>query len=132
MSKNIFLKDKDYKITINENQQKYSLNTKSNKIEIELDNCQNNIEISSKNFRKTHKISHSENDVIFLNIYPKLSYDLALGILIGFSIITAIIIGILSFKNGVNLSLIFISFLPLFFLKRNNFKDGFEIKEIKQ
>lgn len=47
MSRNIFLKDKNYKIIVNSNV--YNLNTKNNRIEINLNNQVNDIEISSKN-----------------------------------------------------------------------------------
>ena len=132
MSKNVFLKDIYYKITVNENEQTYILNTRKNKIEIDLNNQSSKIEISSKNISKKYLISNTDNGIKFLNIYPNLTYDLALGIFIGFAFIASIIILLLSVSNGVNLPLIFITFLPLFFLKKKNFEDGFEIKELNQ
>lgn len=132
MSKNIFLKDKNYKITVNEKEQLHTLNTKNNRIEIELNSQINNIEISNKNISKKYNFNSAENNVKFLNIYPNLTYDLALGIFLGFSIIASLIILFLSVTKGVNLLLIFITILPLFFLKKKNFEDGFEIKELKQ
>ncbi|MFV0148831.1 hypothetical protein OBK20_13030 [Empedobacter falsenii] len=131
MSKNIFLKDKNYKVTVNENEQLHILNIKNNRIEVGLNSQINNIEISSKNNSKVYIIKNNENTIKFLNIYPNLTYDLALGIFIGFSIIASFIILFLSVTKGGNLLLIFITFLPLFFLKKKNFEDGFEVKELK-
>ncbi|CAM3459855.1 hypothetical protein [Empedobacter stercoris] len=130
MSKNIFLKDKNYKVTVNENEQLHILNIKNNRIEVGLNSQINNIEISSKNNSKVYIIKNNENTIKFLNIYPNLTYDLALGIFIGFSIIASFIILFLSVTKGGNLLLIFITFLPLFFLKKKNFEDGFEVKEL--
>ena len=132
MSKNIFLKDKNYIITVNENEQLHTLNTKNSRIVIELNSRINNIEISNKNITKNFNFNNAENNVKFLNIYPNLTYDLALGIFLGFSIIASLIILFLSVTKGVNLLLIFITFLPLFFLKKENFNDGFVIKELKK
>ena len=132
MSKNIFLKDKNYIITVNENEQIHTLNTKNSRIVIELNSQINNIEISNKNITKYFNFNNAENNVKFLNIYPNLTYDLALGIFLGFSIIASLIILFLSVTKGVNLLLIFITFLPLFFLKKENFNDGFVIKELKK
>lgn len=132
MSKNIFLKDKNYIITVNENEQLHTLNTKNSSIVIELNSRINNIEISNKNITKNFNFNNAENNVKFLNIYPNLTYDLALGIFLGFSIIASLIILFLSVTKGVNLLLIFITFLPLFFLKKENFNDGFVIKELKK
>ena len=131
MSKNVFLKDKNYKVTVNENEQLHILNIKNNRIEVGLNSQINNIEISSKNNSKVYIIKNNENTIKFLNIYPNLTYDLALGIFIGFSIIASFIILFLSVTKGGNLLLIFITFLPLFFLKKKNFEDGFEVKELK-
>ena len=132
MSKNIFLEDKNYIITVNENEQLHTLNTKNSRIVIELNSRINNIEISNKNITKNFNFNNAENNVKFLNIYPNLTYDLALGIFLGFSIIASLIILFLSVTKGVNLLLIFITFLPLFFLKKENFNDGFVIKELKK
>ena len=132
MSKNIFLEDKNYIITVNENEQLHTLNTKNSSIVIELNSRINNIEISNKNITKNFNFNNAENNVKFLNIYPNLTYDLALGIFLGFSIIASLIILFLSVTKGVNLLLIFITFLPLFFLKKENFNDGFVIKELKK
>lgn|GEM_PF-2202517 len=129
MSRNIFLKDKNYKIIVNSNV--YNLNTKNNRIEINLNNQVNDIEISSKNISKKYNLRNNNNSVKFLNIYPNLTYDLALGILIGFSIITSCIILFLSITKGTNLLLVFITFLPFLFLNKKNFEDGFEINELK-
>lgn len=129
MSRNIFLKDKNYKIIVNSNV--YNLNTKNNRIEINLNNQVNDIEISSKNISKKYNLRNNNNSVKFLNIYPNLTYDLALGILIGFSIITSCIILFLSITKGTNLLLVFITFLPFLFFNKKNFEDGFEINELK-
>ena len=100
MSKNIFLKDKNYKVTVNENEQLHILNIKNNRIEVGLNSQINNIEISSKNNSKVYIIKNNENTIKFLNIYPNLTYDLALGIFIGFSIIASFIILFLSVTKG--------------------------------
>ncbi|KAA5531652.1 hypothetical protein [Paenimyroides baculatum] len=132
MSKNIFLKDKNYTITINENEQTHILNITRNKIEIDLNNEFNKIEISSKNNSKSFLIKNENNSVKFLNVHSNLTYEFALGVFIGFAFIASIIISLLSLNSGVNLLLIFITFLPLFFLKKENFEDGFEIKELNK
>lgn len=132
MSKNIFLKDKNYTITVNENEQTHKLNITRNKIEIDLNNELNKIEISSKNNSKSFLIKNGDNSVKFLNVYSNLTYEFALGVFIGFAFIASIIILLLSLNSGVNLLLIFIIFLPLFFLKKENFDDGFEVKELNK
>lgn len=69
MSKNIFLKDKNYKVTVNENEQLHILNIKNNRIEVGLNSQINNIEISSKNNSKVYIIKNNENTIkFFLNI----------------------------------------------------------------
>lgn len=132
MSKNIFMKDKNYKIVINKNEHFYSLNTKNNKIEIDLKESINKVEISIKDFKKSYEISSKNNDVKVFNIHPNITYELALGILLGFSFVASIVILFLSSTKGVNLLLIFITFIPLLFLKRKNFCDDYELKEVNQ
>lgn len=131
MSRNIFLTDKKYTVKISENEETYILNSKNNKIEINLSRDANTIEISNSKISKIFLINKSDNPK-FLNVYPNLTFELALGIFIGFAVIASLVILFLSLTKGVNLVLIFITFLPLFFLKRKNFEDGFEIKELKQ
>ncbi len=130
MSKNTFLKDKVYSIKINEMEETYKLGSDHNKIEIEVNSPLNTIEISNSKCSKKIVLEKS-GSITFLNIYPDLSYEFALGVFIGFAFIASSVILFLSVTKGVNLLLIFMTFLPIFFVKKKNFEDRFKVKELK-
>lgn len=130
MNKNIFFKDKNYKIVLNESEPFYSLNARQNKIEIDLKNPVNKVEISTKDFKKSHEINSKNNGLKILKIYPNITFELAWGILLGFSFVASLVILSLPITKGVSTLLIFITLLPLLFLKRKNFNDNFESKEL--
>lgn len=129
MSKNIFLKDKNYTIRVNNTEPIYTLNTMENRIKIDLKEVINTVEVSAKGYTKTYKMTAKNNEIRFLNVYPNLTFDLALGIVLGFSFLASICILLVSNTEGVRFLLIPIPFLSLLFLKRKHFQDRFELKE---
>lgn len=125
-SAGIYNKNNVYEVRLN-NGDFMPMNYQKNRMEFRLPNGKHTVTI--KNEVTTHETEfelHYEKTKV-LTINPSVTYKLFLGFMIGliaFSIVLQIF-----FVEKLKLSLIWILFFPLFFIKKKNFAPSFMVTE---
>jgi hypothetical protein len=123
-STGIYNKSNKYEILLN-NESKAELNYLNNRQIFITDSRKNIIQIKNENTTIVKEINIKNGQDIILTINASVTYKLGLGIIIGIAI-TGLIIQLIIAKKVI-LPLIFIPFIPLFFVKKENFPNSFEI-----
>lgn len=124
ITNNFLLRDKNFKVYLN-GEQKTVINTKNNIAEILIEEPINLLEIKSRKAHKSIGIDLHKDKSKTLFIRPSMTYEIALIVLIAMAIFAALSIIFLS--EEIQYPLLFIGFIPLFFLKKKYFDDTFEI-----
>jgi hypothetical protein len=89
----------------------------------------NIIEIKNENTTIVKEVNIKNGQDLTFTINASVTYKLGLGIMIGIAI-TGLIIQLIIAKKVI-LPLIFIPFIPLLFVKKENFPNSFEITSSK-
>lgn len=131
-TKNPFVKHRRYKITINQLEQIYVLDAEKEQIVIDLHRPENIVEISTKDEIKNLPISYSDQSTTLLTIYPNLTYELVVGIFLGFALVALVVNILLAVYDIQNILYVLLPLAPLLFLKKRNFKDRFDLRTVKQ
>lgn len=123
-STGIYNKSNKYEILIN-NESKAELDYVNNKQIFIAESGKNIIQIKNENTSIVKEINIKYAQDITVTINASVTYKLGLGIIIGIAI-TGLIIQLINAKKVI-LPLIFIPFISLLFVKKENFPNSFEI-----
>jgi hypothetical protein len=123
-STGIYNKSNKYEILIN-NESKAELDYVNNRQIFIAESGKNIIQIKNENTTIVKKINIKYAQDITVTINASVTYKLGLGIIIGIAI-TGLIIQLIIAKKVI-LPLIFIPFISLLFVKKENFPNSFEI-----
>ncbi len=123
-SSGIYNKLNKYEILFN-NKSKAELDCVNNRQIFIAESGKNIIQIKNENTTIVKEINIKYAQEIIVTINASITYKLGLGIMFGISVIGLIIQ--LIFANKVILPLIFIPFISLLFVKKENFPNSFEI-----
>ena len=123
-STGIYNKSKKYEILIN-NESKAELDYVNNRQIFIAESGKNIIQIKNENTTIVKEINIKYAQDITVTINASVTYKLGLGIIIGIAI-TGLIIQLIIAKKVI-LPLIFIPFISLLFVKKENFPNSFEI-----
>jgi hypothetical protein len=123
-STGIYNKSNKYEILIN-NESKAELDYVNNRQIFIAESGKNIIQIKNENTTIVKEINIKYAQDITVTINASVTYKLGLGIIIGIAI-TGLIIQLIIAKKVI-LPLIFIPFLSLLFVKKENFPNSFEI-----
>jgi hypothetical protein len=123
-STGIYNKWNKYEILFN-NKSKAELDCVNNRQIFIAESGKNIIQIKNENTTIVKEINIKYAQEIIVTINASITYKLGLGIMFGISVIGLIIQ--LIFANKVILPLIFIPFISLLFVKKENFPNSFEI-----
>jgi hypothetical protein len=103
------------------------MNYQNNRMEFRLPNGKHTVTI--KNEVTTHEtefeLYYEKTKVLTIN--PSVTYKLFLGIMIGLVLFSFFLQ--VFFASKINLTLIWIPFFPLFFIKKKNFAPSFMVTE---
>ena len=127
-STGIYNKSNKYEILIN-NESKAELDYVNNRQIFIAESGKNIIKIKNENTTIIKEINIKYAQDITVTINASVTYKLGLGIIIGIAI-TGLIIQLIIAKK-VLLPLIFIPFISLLFVKKENFPNSFEITSSK-
>jgi hypothetical protein len=123
-STGIYNKSNKYEILIN-NESKAELDYVNNRQIFIAESGKNIIQIKNENTTIVKEINIKYAQDITVTINASVTYKLGLGIIIGIAI-TGLIIQLIIAKKVI-LPLIFIPFISLLFVKKENFPNSFEI-----
>ncbi|MFV8333771.1 hypothetical protein ACNQGO_04535 [Flavobacterium sp. ZT3P35] len=123
-STGIYNKSNKYEILIN-NESKAELDYVNNRQIFIAESGRNIIQIKNENTSIVKEINIKYAQDITITINASVTYKLGLGIIIGIAI-TGLIIQLIIAKKVI-LPLIFIPFISLLFVKKENFPNSFEI-----
>ncbi|MFV8357397.1 hypothetical protein ACNQGB_14560 [Flavobacterium sp. XS1P32] len=123
-STGIYNKSNKYEILIN-NESKAELDYVNNRQIFIAESGKNIIQIKNENTSIVKEINIKYAQDITITINASVTYKLGLGIIIGIAI-TGLIIQLIIAKKVI-LPLIFIPFISLLFVKKENFPNSFEI-----
>jgi len=123
-STGIYNKSNKYEILIN-NESKAELDYVNNRQIFIAESGKNIIQIKNENTTIVKEINIKYAQDITITINASVTYKLGLGIIIGIAI-TGLIIQLIIAKKVI-LPLIFIPFISLLFVKKENFPNSFEI-----
>lgn len=127
-STGIYNKSNKYEILLN-NESKAELDYVNNKQIFTAESGRNIIEIKNENTTIVKEINMKNGQDVTFTINASVTYKLGLGLMVGIAI-TGLIIQLIIAKK-VMLPLIFIPFIPLLFVKKENFPNSFEITSSK-
>jgi hypothetical protein len=127
-SSGIYNKNNKYEVIIN-NAAKAELDYVNNRQIFTAESGRNIIEIKNKNTTIVKEVNIKNGQDLTFTINASVTYKLGLGIMIGIAI-TGLIIQLIIAKKVI-LPLIFIPFIPLLFVKKENFPNSFEITSSK-
>ena len=127
-SSGIYNKNNKYEVIIN-NAAKSELDYVNNRQIFTAESGRNIIEIKNKNTTIVKEVNIKNGQDLTFTINASVTYKLGLGIMIGIAI-TGLIIQLIIAKKVI-LPLIFIPFIPLLFVKKENFPNSFEITSSK-
>jgi len=128
-STGVYNKSNKYEILLN-NESKAELDYVNNKEIFIVESGRNIIEIKNKNTTIIKEVNMKNGQDVTFTINASVTYKLGLGIMIGIAI-TGLIIQLIIAKKVI-LPLFFIPFIPLLFLKKENFPNSFEITSSTQ
>jgi hypothetical protein len=123
-STGIYNKSNKYEILFN-NKSKAELDFVNNRQIFIAESGKNIIQIKNENTTIVKEINLKYAQDITITINASVTYRLGLGIIIGIAI-TGLIVQLIIAKKVI-LPLIFIPFIPLLFVKKENFPNSFEI-----
>jgi hypothetical protein len=123
-SSGIYNKNNKYEVIIN-NEAKAELDYVNNRQIFTAESGRNIIEIKNENTTIVKEVNIKNGQDLTFTINASVTYKLGLGIMIGIAI-TGLIIQLIIAKKVI-LPLIFIPFIPLLFVKKENFPNSFEI-----
>lgn len=123
-STGIYNKSNKYEILMN-NESKAELDYVNNRQIFIAESGKNIIQIKNENTSIVKEINIKYAQDITVTINASVTYKLGLGIIIGIAI-TGLIIQLINAKKVI-LPLIFIPFISLLFVKKENFPNSFEI-----
>jgi hypothetical protein len=123
-STGFYNKSNNYKILLN-NEVKTKLNYVDNREVFNVKSGKNIVEIKNKNTTIIKEVNIKNGQDVTLTINASVTYKLGLGIMVGIAIAGLIIQIIVA--NKVILPLVFIPFIPLLLVKKENFPNSFEI-----
>lgn len=127
-STGVYNKSNKYEIFLN-NESKAELDYVNNKQIFTAESGRNIIEIKNENTTIVKEINIKNGQDVTFTINASVTYKLGLGIMVGIAF-TGLIIQLIIAKK-VMLPLIFIPFIPLLFVKKENFPNSFEITSSK-
>jgi|LakMenEpi03Aug12_release.lakeMendotaPanAssembly.Ray.scaffolds.fasta_scaffold917241_1 hypothetical protein len=127
-SSGIYNKNNKYEVIIN-NAAKAELDYVNNRQIFTAESGRNIIEIKNENTTIVKEVNIKNGQDLTFTINASVTYKLGLGIMIGIAI-TGLIIQLIIAKKVI-LPLIFIPFIPLLFVKKENFPNSFEITSSK-
>jgi hypothetical protein len=127
-SSGIYNKSNKYEVIIN-NEAKAELDYVNNRQIFTAESGRNIIEIKNENTTIVKEVNIKNGQDLTFTINASVTYKLGLGIMIGIAI-TGLIIQLIIAKKVI-LPLIFIPFIPLLFVKKENFPNSFEITSNK-
>lgn len=127
-STGIYNKSNKYEILIN-NESKAELDYVNNRQIFIAESGKNIIQIKNENTTIVKEINIKYAQDITITINASVTYKLGLGIIIGIAI-TGLIVQLIIAKKVI-LPLIFIPFISLLFVKKENFPNSFEITSSK-
>jgi hypothetical protein len=127
-STGIYNKSNKYEILLN-NESKAELDYVNNKRIFTAESGRNIIEIKNENTTIVKEINMKNGQDVTFTINASVTYKLGLGFMVGIAI-TGLIIQLIIAKK-VMLPLIFIPFIPLLFVKKENFPNSFDITSSK-
>ena len=127
-STGIYNKSNKYEILLN-NESKAELDYVNNKQIFSAESGRNIIVIKNQNTTIVKEINMKNGQDITFTINASVTYQLVLGIMVGIAI-TGLIIQLIIAKK-VMLSLVFIPFILLLFVKKEKFLNSFEITTSK-
>jgi hypothetical protein len=127
-SSGIYNKNNKYEVIIN-NEAKAELDYVNNRQIFTAESGRNIIEIKNENTTIVKEVNIKNGQDLTFTINASVTYKLGLGIMIGIAI-TGLIIQLIIAKKVI-LPLIFIPFIPLLFVKKENFPNSFEITSSK-
>ena len=123
-SAGIYNKSNKYEILIN-NETKSELDYVNNRQMFIAESGKNIIQIKNENTTILREINIKYTQDITITINASITYKLGLGIIVGIAI-TGLIIQLIIAKKVI-FPLVFIPFISLFFVKKENFPNSFEI-----
>ena len=123
-SAGIYNKSNKYEILIN-NEIKSELDYVNNRQMFIAESGKNIIQIKNENTTILREINIKYTQDITITINASITYKLGLGIIVGIAI-TGLIIQLIIAKKVI-FPLVFIPFISLFFVKKENFPNSFEI-----
>lgn len=127
-SSGIYNKSNKYEVIIN-NEAKAELDYVNNRQIFTAESGRNIIEIKNENTTIVKEVNIKNGQDLTFTINASVTYKLGLGIMIGIAI-TGLIIQLIIAKKVI-LPLIFIPFITLLFVKKENFPNSFEISSKK-
>jgi hypothetical protein len=127
-SSGIYNKSNKYEVIIN-NEAKAELDYVNNRQIFTAESGRNIIEIKNENTTIVKEVNIKNGQDLIFTINASVTYKLGLGIMIGIAI-TGLIIQLIIAKKVI-LPLIFIPFITLLFVKKENFPNSFEISSKK-
>jgi hypothetical protein len=127
-SSGIYNKSNKYEVIIN-NEAKAELDYVNNRQIFTAESGRNIIEIKNENTTIVKEVNIKNGQDLTFTINASVTYKLGLGIMIGIAI-TGLIIQLIIAKKVI-LPLIFIPFITLLFVKKENFPNSFEISSNK-
>lgn len=127
-STGVYNKSNKYEIFLN-NESKAELDYVNNEQIFTAESGRNIIEIKNENTTIVKEINIKNGQDVTFTINASVTYKLGLGIMVGIAF-TGLIIQLIIAKK-VMLPLIFIPFIPLLFVKKENFPNSFEITSSK-
>lgn len=119
---------KKYEVIIN-SEAKAELDYMNNRQVFIAEKGRNTIEIKNENTIIVKEVNLKNGQDVTFTINASVTYKLGFGIIIGIAI-TGLIIQLLVAKKVI-LPLIFILFIPLLFVKKENFPNSFEVTSSK-
>jgi hypothetical protein len=123
-STGFYNKSNNYEVLLN-NKIKAELDYINNKQIFTVESGRNVIEIKNENTTIVKEINIENSQDVIFTIDASVTYKLGFGIMVGIAI-TGLIIQLIIAKK-VMLPLTFIPFIPLLFVKKENFPNSFEI-----
>lgn len=127
-SSGIYNKNNKQEVIIN-NEAKAELDYVNNRQIFTAESGRNIIEIKNENTTIVKEVNIKNGQDLTFTINASVTYKLGLGLMIGIAI-TGLIIQLIIAKKVI-LPLIFIPFIPLLFVKKENFPNSFEITSSK-
>ena len=128
MSKSTGIYNKKYKyVVLLNNESKVELDYINNKHIFMTSREKNSVVFKNENTTVIKEVNIRNGQDVIFTINASVTYKLGLGIMIGIAItITGLIIQLLIAKKPI-LPILFIPFIPLLFVKKENFVKSFEV-----